>query len=226
MITIEDFMKMPFDQQRFIFSTKNVEVRHSYFIIDNDEKKGWYCKSIQIYRATHYFYVRSNLVWWIKYNKKTKKVTSRINKTSNNLDFFFESNLGRRKSWQLFPSHQNLMSNTFMKKVIEGKIKTIKDMIVHFLKVMMKSRIDPDEFLTILSESPICQWIYPQIIRTFKICERLSVINPSTYALVTIKLSSCQGNILDICDPTLKLDIDEDFERAKWSAVQAAHKYK
>jgi len=140
----DEFFKLDFEKQKYIFTNghvhkESVETKS----VDNDDIFALYLnKSTLVFLNTHFFVKRTSVAY-IVYDKTTKKVRSNAKKnyeiSSKFLKYFFNN---------LIIIHQvvipQMMSNTFIKKVIEGKISNIKDALKYFRSYVYRKKDIPD----------------------------------------------------------------------------------
>jgi hypothetical protein len=140
----DEFFKLDFEKQKYIFTQgqinkESVETKS----VDNDDIFALYLnKSTLVFLNTHFFVKRTSVAY-IVYDKTTKKVRSNAKKNyeiSNKfLKYFFNNSIIIHQV--VIPQ---MMSNTFIKKVIEGKISNIKDALKYFRSYVYRKKDIPD----------------------------------------------------------------------------------
>lgn len=143
----DTFFKLDFEIQKYIFSNGNVQDNVvEYKIVDNDKIFAIFLNTKRLVFTNTHFFVRSKNSNYVVYDKVTKKVRSTLNKNFNLsehfLNYFFNNKLIIS---QLSLPQQ--MSKTFVKRVIENKICTIKDVFNYLRSYVYRNKNIPDQVL-------------------------------------------------------------------------------
>ncbi len=139
-ITIDQFFSLEDeDLKKYIFAEGLVRSENKIEKVDNDEKIGYYQVSYQICMNTqNTFYRKSFLHQWIVYNKSTKKV-----KISNRYDtvkaVFFKEYM-RATALPIIEFFDRRLSPTLCKKIIEGSVKTLGDLISYSRSYIIRKK--------------------------------------------------------------------------------------
>lgn len=145
--TWDEFFKLDFESQKYIFITGNINpLKVETNIVDNDEIFAMFLNSKKLIFVNTHFFVKSKNSSYVVYDKVTKKVRSTLNKnytlSETFLNYFFNNNL--IISQLSIPQN---MSKTFVKKVIENKISTIKDVFDYLRSYVYKKKNIPNQVL-------------------------------------------------------------------------------
>lgn len=139
-MNIDEFLELEDKQlQKYIFFHYGLSDNLYSKKIDNEEKIGYYkiCDTIKV-SNTGTFYKKSELLQWMVYNKKTKKV--KISKSRmdvfNDLckEKYFKSDIELMKPFFRYPTP------TFCKKIIEGKINSIRDILSYHRSYTLRNK--------------------------------------------------------------------------------------
>lgn len=136
--TIPEFLKIP-DRglQVWIYNKGRISSEYVVKVIDNEEKLGFYAVEEQVRMNSKFtFYKHSTLSEWAVYNKKTKKAKVKImgsNLRNKFLEHFFNYPGVVRK---FVPR----ISPTFVKMVVEGKIKTLRDVMKYHVSYTVRDK--------------------------------------------------------------------------------------
>lgn len=149
--TWDEFFKLNFEIQKYIFITGNINpLKVETKIVDNDEIFAMFLNDKRLVFVNTHFFVKSKSSSYVVYDKVTKKVRSTLNKNYNLsetfLDYFFNNKLITNQL--IIP--QNI-SKTFVKRVIENKICTIKDIFDYLRSYVYKNKKIPDQVLLTFS---------------------------------------------------------------------------
>ena len=145
--TYEEFFKFDFEVQKFIYMNNQV-IRQRVDVdkVDNDEIFAMFLNTKTIVFLSNRFFIRSKNSGYIVYDKVTKKVRSNANRNYHLsevfMKHFFSNSLIQRQI-----SFPNNMSNTFIKKVIENKINTVKDTLNYVRSYVYRKKDIPDKVL-------------------------------------------------------------------------------
>lgn len=138
-LTQEEFLKIEDrDLQCFIYASNQVcTAKREMKKIDNEDKLAYYDFHKTINKSTRgHFFPKSVLQSWISYDKKTKKV--KISKNHQDVsrmflkDYFHDIGLVHELTFNL--------TGTFCKRVIEGKISTIRDIVEYFRSYILRDK--------------------------------------------------------------------------------------
>lgn len=134
------------DIQKYIFVTNGVHTQCGEVkIIDNDKKVAWYdiTKKLKI-NTSGKFYIKSTISQWIVYDKLTKK-----SKVSANVEGLYLKFLSKYfTSPEIIAKFTNgNVSKTLVKKIIEGKIKSVGDLIGYHKSYTLKRKDINDEII-------------------------------------------------------------------------------
>jgi hypothetical protein len=140
----DTFFKLDFEKQKYIFIQGQVYKENvGTKSVDNDDIFALYLnKSTLVFLNTHFFVKRTSVAY-IVYDKTTKKVRSNAKKnyeiSRQFLNYFFNNSIIINQV--VIPQ---MMSNTFMKRVIEGKISNIEDVLKYFRSYVYRKKDIPD----------------------------------------------------------------------------------
>jgi len=127
-LSIDEFMKIEDnDIKKRIFSTRGVNSEIITKYVENDEKIAYYQieKTIKM-NNKGVFYIKNFLNEWISYDRKLKKV--KISKrTPNVFPILIKDHFGR--NWKIMEKYIRKVTPTFCKKVIEGKIISLRNIM-------------------------------------------------------------------------------------------------
>ena len=126
------------DLRRYLYVTGSFNrCETEYFKIDNSEKVGYYYKtnSLRINKSGTPYKV-SNLCEWIVYDKSSKKV--KVSK--NNENVLYQVCLERDLNFKVIKTLVPRRSSTFIKKLLEGKIKTLIDIAKYHRSYSLKDK--------------------------------------------------------------------------------------
>lgn len=125
---IDEFMAIEDnDLKKYIYTTGGVASDYHNKMTNNDEKIGFYTidRSVKI-NNMGVFYIGSTLREWISYNKLTKRV--KLSKACKNVfDLLLKEYFGNND--KLISSMINRATPTLCKKIIEGKITCLRDLM-------------------------------------------------------------------------------------------------
>ncbi len=204
MISVEEFMKIEdVDKQKYLFVNHCINLTDELKTIDNDEKYGIYVVDKRIRLNNQgIFYCNNKLREWLVYNKLTKKV-----KISNSNTSVFNSllkdsfcNLDIIKKFITKPTP------TLCKKIIEGNIKKISDIVSYHRSYTLRKKslsleliykfiiYDVQEFLHIIDD--------PENVNNFEELLKLRIDIPELLVVKPFRFK-----VIDI--PLLKKRYDE-----------------
>lgn len=128
-ITIEEFLAIEDENiKKFVWLEGLVSQRSDLKRVNNEEKIGYYHITSKICKnVSNSFYRKTQLHEWIVYNRKTKKI-----KLSSKVDYIksnFLKDYIKKDALFLIDKFLVKVSPTFCKKLIEGKLSTIGDLI-------------------------------------------------------------------------------------------------
>lgn len=128
-IDIETFFQIEDEElKKFAFVSGFVRDKRYIKKVDNDEKIGYYYISQVVKKNnSNAFYIKSNLTEWIVYNKKTKKVKISP-KNDYVVDCLKQERFSKSNIW-LIERFIRKFTPTLCKKIIEGKITKIADLV-------------------------------------------------------------------------------------------------
>jgi len=127
--SFDKFFELSFDHQKYVYMEGRIKrVCVEVKTVNNDEIFAMFQNEKTLSFTSTHFFVKSTNKYYIVYDKLTKKVRSNTKK-SNHLgsafmQYFFKSSLIIRNI--LIPLS---LSNTFIKRVIENRINTVKDIL-------------------------------------------------------------------------------------------------
>ena len=134
-MTIDEFFKIEDSEMRdYIFYRDNISRKSEYKEVDNDEKLGFYRILKKVKRnLVGTYYIHSELTSYIVYNKAKKTL-----KCSKNIDSVLDEFLGKYFFLTDIDMIKKFLVVTkcILKKIIQGKIHTIKDILDHRVKLM------------------------------------------------------------------------------------------
>lgn len=142
--TWDEFFKLNFEHQKYVFMLGDTE-KHKVDIkvVDNDEIFAMFQNERVLSLTLKHFFIRNTNRYYIVYDKVTKKVRSNTKRShvlaTAFIKHFFDSSI--IKSNIFIPTQ---LSNTFIKKVVENKINTLKDVLQYIKSYVFKNKLIPD----------------------------------------------------------------------------------
>lgn len=170
---IDDFFAIKDrDLQSYIYSLKGgLYDEQIAYKIETDEKIGYYYKTNGIARNTAgVFYKKSTLEEWIVYNKLTKK--AKVSNKITNLRLRFLSDHLRGDTYHIISKLIGRLSATLCKKMIEGKIQTLGDLVAYHRSYTIRKKDVPLETILRFMVTDREQWLHliedPEKVETIK----------------------------------------------------------
>jgi hypothetical protein len=143
----DEFFKLDFEYQKYMYVNDHVsKIQSDIKVVDNDEMFAMFLNEKRLCFTKTHFFIRSNNKAYIVYDKVTKKVRSNASKNY----YLSEAFLKYFFSTEVIYSHINYpknLSNTFIKRVVENKINTIKDFLNYEKSYILRNKNIPDEVL-------------------------------------------------------------------------------
>lgn len=214
---INDFLAIKDrDLQSYIYSRKRaVYDEQIAYKIENDEKIAYYCKTDGVARNTAgAFYKKSKLEEWIVYNKLTKK--AKVSNKLNNLRSHFLNDYFRADTYQIISKLIGKLSATLCKKIVEGKIQTLGDLVAYHRSYTIRRKNVPLDSILRFMVTDREQWLHliedPENIETMK---QLSDITSNS------NISSCMPFKFKVQDTDIN-KLEEKYE--KW-IIEQGRKY-
>lgn len=173
MSRIDDFLAIEDkDLKSYIYTRKGgVYDQQISYKLNTEEKLGYYTKTEKVARnRVGAFYKMPKLDEWIVYNKATKKV--KVSNNLNNLKRYFIDDYIRSDVQDIVRRFVGKLTPTLCKKMIEGKIQTLGDLIsYHKSYTIRKKSISLETTLKFMVYNKD-QWLHvledPENIQTVK----------------------------------------------------------
>lgn len=134
-VSIDDFMAVPDDLKEICWQHNAIRGDDLHRIVNNDEKIGFYKFKRNIGRNQKgKWFIKSTLDKWMVYNHKTKKISYKDYYFYNRALDYFNIDNEYLKLFNVKPS------KTFIKKVFQGKINTIRDILQYEKSYVIKNK--------------------------------------------------------------------------------------
>lgn len=135
-ISIDDFMAVPDDLKELCCWQYSLVRKDEYYrIVNNDEKIGFYKFKRNLGRNQKgKWFVKSTLDNWMVYNHKTKKISYKDYYFYDRALEYFNIDYEYIKLFNVKPS------KTFIKKVFQGKMNTIRDILQYEKSYVIKNK--------------------------------------------------------------------------------------
>jgi hypothetical protein len=138
-ISIDAFLEIEdVELQRYILSTQMMNSEFKAWSVNTDEKIGFYRTQVDIkLNTTGTPYRKSKLLEWIVYDKISKKVKMST-KTDYTYDYFLKHHFVETEI--IKDALNGSLTKTFVKRVIEGKISTLRDVMQYHKSFTLKRK--------------------------------------------------------------------------------------
>lgn len=194
-MTHQEFLKLEDkDLQRYLFIANKIHsVENEIFKIDNEEKIGFYLKTNVLKMNTSgVIYPSKKLASYIVYNKRTKKVVLSCPKSSTLFSYFIREYFNSEK-FGIFILN---LTKVLVKQIIEGKIKTLSNLMDYHRSYTFKNKK--------LTDREIITCTYFNCFYLLG-CKNLETLNSERVFLIQNKIPSHFFNV-----PKVKQSIDID----------------
>lgn len=188
---IDEFLEIEDkDVQKYIYSTNQYKERNYVKVHEDDEKIAYYLVNERVaINQVGTFYKKNILVQWISYLKSTKKV--KMSKDVSSVFSLLQEH--RLKYVPLVKIFTNRPTATLCKKMIEGKIETIQDILKYTRSYSLRMK---DLDLNVLYKYTVCNDIMalkllndPENLSEVSDFDKLRDINHMVYTVTPFKFN-------------------------------------